>query len=210
MPNALIWGASGGIGCALTQLLKQEGWRVFAAARHEERVAENADYVYHFDAADSYSFDTVSMAVAQTVEQLDLIVYAAGGLTAAPIDKLAPEDWQATIDANFTGAFHAARSGLDLLKKDGHMMLISAYVDKITLPRMSAYTAAKAGLERFFTILQKENRKRNLTIVRPPAVDTPFWENVPFNLPDKALQPQDVAQAILTQYGDGKSGELNL
>lgn len=210
MADALIWGASGGIGSALVTLLKENGWRVFAVARHEERIPDVADHTYHFDAGDPYSYDKVAMLVAQETEALDLIVYAAGGVLPNPLEKLDPEAWMETLNANLTGAFLAAHSGLTALKKEGHMMFISAYVQKITLPRMGAYTTAKAGLETMFTILQKENRKRNLTIVRPPAVDTPFWENAPFKLPDSAIQPEDVANAILEQYNADKSGELNL
>ncbi len=33
MPDALIWGASGGMGRALTEKLISRSWRVFAAAR---------------------------------------------------------------------------------------------------------------------------------------------------------------------------------
>lgn len=210
MADALIWGASGGIGSALVKLLKENDWRVFAVARHEDHVPEDADHIYHFEAGDPYSYDKVMMMVAQEVEALDLIVYAAGGVLPDPLEKLDPEAWSETINANLTGAYLAAHGGLAALKKDGHMMFIGAYVDKIMLPRMGAYTTAKAGLEAMFTILQKENRKRNLTLVRPPAVDTPFWENAPFNLPKGAIQPEDVANAILDHYHNGDENELNL
>jgi hypothetical protein len=60
------------------------------------------------------------------------------------------------------------------------------------------------------TILSKENRRKNFTLIRPPAVDSAFWDNVPFNLPDGALAPGDVASAILTQYNEDKSGTLDL
>ena len=36
MSNALIWGASGGIGRAIVQALAQQGWTVGAVSRHPD------------------------------------------------------------------------------------------------------------------------------------------------------------------------------
>ncbi len=210
MPEALIWGASGGIGSALVNQLKAEGWRVFGAARREDAIPTTADMTFPFDASQPASAASIATLVAAETDGLDLVVYAAGGLTADPLEKLEPQAWQATIVANLDGAFLAARSSLNLLKKDGHLMVIGAYVHKITLPRMGAYVAAKAGLEAFMDVLQKEHRRKRITIVRPPAVDTPMWENVPFNLPQQALSPETVARSMLEYHLAGSSGELNL
>lgn len=210
MPEALIWGASGGIGSALVQHLKANDWRVFAAARDESAVPASADETFPFDASQPATFTNIVPLIATDSDGLDLIVYAAGGLNAAPLEKLEPDAWRATLAANLDGAFLAARSSLNLLRDDGHLMIIGAYVNKITLPRMGAYVAAKAGLEAFMTVLQKEHRRKRITIVRPPAVDTSLWEDIPFNLPQQALSPQTVAQAILDYHQSGDSGELNL
>ncbi|GAB4510029.1 MAG: SDR family NAD(P)-dependent oxidoreductase [Anaerolineae bacterium] len=210
MPDALIWGASGGIGQALVMHLKNEGWRVFAAARNERRVPAEADYTYTFDATKPETIQAAATLVAMETEGLQLVVYAAGGILADPLDKLAPEAWQAVMAANLDGAYLAARSSINLLGKDGHMMFVGAYVDKITLPRMGAYTTAKAGLEALVTILQKENRKLKMTLVRPPAVNTAFWNNVPFKMPENAMQPEAVARAMLDHYQSGSGNALNL
>jgi len=210
MPAALIWGASGGIGSALVHLLKENDWTVFGVARHEENIPAAADHTFPFNAQDPFSIQSAAMLIAQETQGFDLIVYAAGGLVSNPLEKLEPEDWSGTIAANLDGAYLTARSSLNLLNESGQIMFLGAYVDKITLPRMGAYTTAKAGLEKMFVILQKENRKIKMTLVRPPAVDTPFWENAPFKLPDGAMQPEQVAAAILEKYTTGDGGELNL
>lgn len=210
MPDALIWGASGGIGSELTKLLKQEGWRVFGAAREEDKIPSEADFTYPFNANDPDSIANVARLAAFETDGIALVVYAAGGIRPNPLDRLDPEDWSETMAANLNGAYLAARSSINLMEKDGQMMFIGAYVDKIILPRMGAYTTAKAGLEAMVKILQKENRKMKITLVRPPAVDTPFWENAPFKLPKGALHPTDVAHSILNHYNTGTDAELNL
>lgn len=210
MSDVLIWGASGGIGRAFVEHCKEQSWRVFAAARQEAAIPPQADAVLHFDAADPFTFQQVAMSVAQQTDGLDLVVYAAGGLVPALLEKMSADEWAAVLDANLTGAFLAAQVSVGLLKPGGHMMLLGAFVPKITLPRMGAYAVAKAGLEILVSVLQKENRKLKITLVRLPAVDTPFWVNVPFRLPPGALAPGEVAAAALKHfYADG-SGELDL
>jgi NAD(P)-dependent dehydrogenase (short-subunit alcohol dehydrogenase family) len=210
MHEALIWGASGGIGGALVRLLAEQSWKVYAAARHEHNVPAEAAAIFPFEAGDPYSVDAAALSVAQDSSGLDLVVYAAGGLVAQPLDSFDAAAWRAVIDANLNGAFLTAKASLPLLKEGGHLMLIGAYVDKIGLPRFSAYTAAKAGLASLATILQKEQRKLKVTLVRPPAVDTPFWANAPFKLPAGALTPEAVAQAVYERWQSGETGTLDL
>lgn len=210
MPNALIWGASGGIGSALVRHLKAEGWYVIGAARDESRVPSEADYALEFEAGDAYSFRQAAYALAQQTDALDLVVYAAGLMYAETAVDFAHEDWKRVLDANLTGAQQAAAASLGVLREGGALMFIGAYVDKITLPRFAAYTAAKAGLAAFAGVLAKEQRKRKITLVRPGAVDTAFWNNLPFSLPKGALSADAVAQAVLAHYEAGGAGMLDL
>jgi 3-oxoacyl-[acyl-carrier protein] reductase len=208
--KALIWGASGGIGGALTSLLVQQGWAVYAAARTESRIPSGTAMTCAFDCEKPETFKEVSLVVAMETSGIDLVVYAAGGITASQADEFDAPAWLSVMNANLNGAQAAARVSLNLLREGGHMMFIGAHVDKLMLPRFSAYAAAKAGLVPLTTILQKENRKLKVSLVKPGAVDTPFWANVPFNLPAGAASPQAIAAAILQQYEANGSGELNL
>lgn len=210
MADALIWGASGGIGSALVRLLKANGWRVFGAARNTERIPLEADHTYPFEASKAQTFAEAARSMAMETEGFDLVVYAAGGIVSNVLEKMTPQAWEQVIAANLTGVHYAAQSSLPLMSKNGHLMVIGAYVDHIILPRMGAYTAAKAGLEPLMQILRKENRKLKFTLVRSPAVATPFWENAPFSLPKTAIQPEAVAEAILKQVQSDEDGTLDL
>jgi 3-oxoacyl-[acyl-carrier protein] reductase len=210
MPEALIWGASGGIGSALVSLLKREGWRVFGAARDDSRIPAEVDLAVHFEAASLYSFKEAAMRVAYETDSLDLVVYSAGVMVAAAVEGVSEVDWLAVMDANLTGAARAAQVSLPLLREGGQMMFIGAYVDKISLPKFAAYAAAKAGLEPLVAVLGKEHRRHKFTLVRPGAVDTPFWKNVPFSLPKTALRPDAVAEAMLARYREDISGLLDI
>ncbi len=210
MPQALIWGASGGIGSALVRTLKSAGWHVYAAAREESRIPPKADLMSAFRADSEYSIQATVARIAYESSELDLVVYAAGGLQAATVSDLSAADWQAVLDANLTGAYLCAKHSLPLLKADGHMLFMGAYTDKITLPRFAAYAGAKAALETFVAVLAQENRRQKFTLVKVGAVDTPFWHSVPFALPKTALSAESVAAQLLEHFNSGHGGVLEL
>jgi NAD(P)-dependent dehydrogenase (short-subunit alcohol dehydrogenase family) len=210
MANVLIWGASGGIGQALVRLFKQEGWRVFAAARDVSRIPDGADFTYRFDALMPSTINETQILIAQDSQELDLVVYAAGDLRPDLLKNTDPDDWSAVMHANLTGAFLIASKSLYLLNDGGHMVFMGAYVDHVMLPKMAAYAVAKAGLETMVTVLRKENRKHKFSVVRPGAVDTQFWDKAPFKKPVDAKSPEVVAKAILAHYLAGENSNLNL
>lgn len=213
MVQALIWGASGGIGQALVTQLKNlpgTSCTVFGAARQTEAIPPVADAAFEFDAGDEHHYQHVAMAIAQEGVQLDLMVYAAGDIQHAKLDEMGLAGWRATLDSNLNGAYLAALHTLPLMQKGGAMIFIGAYLDHIRLPKMGAYAVAKAGLQEFVTVLRKENRKMNFTLVRPGAVHTNFWNNVSFKIPDDAKSPDVVAEAIIAHWRSGAGGDLDL
>jgi short-subunit dehydrogenase len=58
--------------------------------------------------------------------------------------------------------------------------------------------------------LAKEERRKRVTVVRPGAVATSFWNKVPLRLPADATSPEKVAQKILDAYQSGHKGQLDL
>ena len=210
MPNALIWGASGGMGQALIKQLSSAGWRVFAASRNNEAVPKGVHERYYFDAIDYKAISDIAIDIAHQTDGLDLWVYSAGELRADLLRKMSPDAWSAVLNSNLNGAFLTISQTVHLLKEGGQAAFIGAYVDHLILPKMGAYAVAKAGLEPLIDVLQKESRKINFTLVKPGAVATGFWENAPFRMPADAKSPDVVAQAIVTQFENGQRGILAL
>ena len=109
-----------------------------------------------------------------------------------------------------TGAFTTTHYSLPLLAENAHLVYVGAITERLRLPGLSAYVAAKSGLEAYAEALRKEERKRRVTVLRPAAVETPFWEKVRMRLPKQALTADDVAKRILTIYGEGEEGIIDL
>lgn len=212
MKNALLWGASGGIGRALTRHLTQAGWTVFAVSHHTTapEVAALTPHTYEADVTDTHAVQAVVQAVAMEAGQVQLFIYAVGDITSRPVADMAYADWQRMLNANLTGPFLTVQAALPALAPDAHLVLLGAVSERLRLPGLSAYAAAKAGLEAFAEALRKELRGRKVTLVRPGAVDTPFWERVPFSKPKHIATPEKLAEKILEAYTAGHSGQLDL
>ena len=210
MKTAMVWGAGGGIGRALVSALRQEGWTVLALGRHVTELGDLTPHLYEANVADPGSVQQAASSAAQEIGQIDLWIYAAGDIMSGKVADAPVEAWQRILDANLIGAYLTAHHSLPHLAGDAHLIFLGAVSERLRLPRLSAYAAAKSGLEAFVEVLGKEERRRRVTLVRPAAVDTPLWDKVPFKLPAGAMSPAEVAERILAAYHDGHRGVLDL
>ena len=208
--TALVWGATGGIGRAITQRLTADGWQVVAFSHHPDELDGIAAHPLEADAADPFSVQRAVTAASQEAGEASLFVYAAGDITSQPAGKMTPEAWRRILDANLSGAFLAVHYSLPLLTADAPLVFLGAISERLRLPGLSAYVAAKAGLEAFAEVLRKEERKHRVILVRPGAVNTAFWQKVPFRMPANALSPEEVAEKVVTAVENGREGTLDL
>jgi NAD(P)-dependent dehydrogenase (short-subunit alcohol dehydrogenase family) len=208
--TAMVWGAGGGIGRSLVENLTTGGWRVVAVTRSPGDIEDLTADIVEADVSDPYEVDLAVTTTGQLVDEVHLWVYAAGDIVAEKVSRLEPEQWSRILNANLTGAFLATHCSLPLLAENAHLFYLGAVSERLRLPGLSAYAAAKAGLEAFVDALSKEQRKHRITIVRPGAVDTAFWDKVPMRLPNNALAPGDVASQILEAYQAAHKGSLDI
>lgn len=210
MTNVIIWGASGGMGRALTEKLTADGHTVAAISRRPGDTAAFTPYnIAIMDAANPAQVRAAANQAAALAAAFDLFIYAAGDITSRKVGEMTPEEWKRILDANLTGAFLAAQASLPLLSPEARLVFIGAVHERLRLPGLSAYAAAKAGLEAFAESLRKEARRKVL-VVRPGAVDTKFWGKVPFSMPKNALSPAALAEKILSALDEGRDGLLDL
>jgi NAD(P)-dependent dehydrogenase (short-subunit alcohol dehydrogenase family) len=208
--TALIWGANGGIGRAITQTLLDNDWQVAAFSRQPEHLDGIATFSYAADFANPTAVEQAAYAAALDLDEATLYVYAAGDIAQAKVGTLDSAEWRRIIDANLTGAYLTTQASLPLLTSDAHLFFLGAISERLQLPSLSSYVSAKAGLEAFAATFAKEQRQRKVTVVRPGAVDTPFWDKVALRKPQDAAQPLQIAQRILTAYNAGTTGHLDI
>jgi NAD(P)-dependent dehydrogenase (short-subunit alcohol dehydrogenase family) len=184
---ALVTGAGSGIGRATALLLAREGAKVAALARTEGRVGEAVAEIAGDGgeamalAADVADSAAVARAVARTVERwgrLDVVVANAGANGVwAPLEELAPEEWQRTLDVNLTGTFLTVKHALPHLAERGGAVVITSSVNgtrNFSNTGATAYSVAKAGQLAFakMVALELAPRKVRVNVVCPGAIAT--------------------------------------
>lgn len=195
MKHALIWGAAGGIGKALTKKLIDENYTVVTVSRHPADLKKLTPHSIATDVTNPSQVRAAAHQIRAISGTIDLFVYTAGDITSNKTTDISFIEWDRILNANLTGAFLTAQASLPILTPEAKLIFLGAVHERLRLPGLGAYAAAKAGLEAFAESLHKETR-RDVIVVRPAAVDTNFWSKVPFSRPKNALEPDAVATSI--------------
>lgn len=194
--NALILGATGGIGQSLAHQLAGRASRLWLSGRNGQILASlSRDLGAHAVPAD-LEHELEVQALAEEVGPLDLLLYAAGAVSKNSLRELNGADLERLTAANL--------GGLALLLKyarfnpQARVAVLGVYPDRITVPGLSAYVATKLGAEGLVNVARKEFRREGVRfcLVRLPAVATPLWAPLG-GAPKTALHPDEAAARIL-------------
>lgn len=188
MPNAIIVGASSGIGRALAKELSSDYDLGLAARRTERLKAVGEDIGGAHVAAIDVTDDDARERFEELVESLggvDLVVLSAG------IGRYNPDlqwgDECDTVDVNVRGFTALATAAIEHFEATdgGHLVGISSVAAEVGSPTLPAYSASKAFVARYLEGLRYRAADADVTVtdVRPGFVDTPmspesdrFWE----------------------------------
>jgi len=157
---AIVTGAGQGIGKGIALRLAQEGAHVvvnFPSPNVADKANEVAAQIRSMGQK-SFAFQAdvskgaqVEAMVAKTVEtfgRLDIQVNNAGVDPHVPFLEMTEEQWDFVIDVNLKGNFFCAQSATRAMMKTGggKIIIISSIHSLQTYKRMTAYAAAKGGL----------------------------------------------------------------
>ncbi len=210
MKTAMVWGSSGAIGSAIINQLNREGWITVGLSREDSISSKVAKLEFKVNFGDTQNLEETTYLISQEVDEVNFWVYAGGDIMYQKVADMTPGNWQSVVDANLNNVFTAVHYSLPLLAESAHIFIIGAVSERLRLPGLAAYAASKAGLEAFAETLAKEERKKRVTIVRPGAVTTPFWDKVPLNLPKDAATAEKVAGKIYEAFLSEHKGKLDL
>lgn len=209
MKTAMIWGAQGEIGRAILKRFEEEEWSIILAARNLVDYSAG-EFSFDVDFQDERRIQDIYSQLGEQGEEIDVLVYAGGDITSQKVAEMPPGEWGRIMNSNLTAPYLITHYALPVLSSNAHLFYVGAISEKLQLPGLSAYAAAKAGLEAFATALKKEERKKTITVIRPSAVATSFWDKVPFRTPANALPPEAVAERVWEAYQENQKGLLDL
>jgi len=184
--NALVTGASGGIGSAIAKALHAQGAAVALSGRREDvlqRLAgELGDHAHVTPAnlGEPGAADKLAKEAEAALGSVDILVNNAGLTRDNLAMRLKDEDWQTVLDVNLTAAFRLSRAVLRGMMKArwGRIIGITSVVGVTGNAGQANYAASKAGMIGMSKSLAQEVASRGITVncVAPGFIATAMTE----------------------------------
>lgn len=216
----LVTGASSGLGRAAALAIAGAGARVIAGGRDAERLAATLDALPGSDhVAAAHALDDADVCadwVAQLAElhgSLRGVFHAAGTELIRPARMTRQAQLDETFGASLFAAFGIARAAArkGVMEDGASLVLMSSVAASTGQVGMTAYSAAKAGIEGLVRSLACELAPRRIRVnaIAAGAVRTAMHERLTRGSPDEAVagyesshllgfgEPEDVAGAAL-------------
>jgi NAD(P)-dependent dehydrogenase (short-subunit alcohol dehydrogenase family) len=217
---ALVTGAGSGIGKAAAQLLAKEGAKVAALGRTKEELEKTVSDIQGNQGeampvlADVSQPEQMQQATQQVVDQwgrLDIVLANAGinGVW-APLEELAPEEWDKTLNINLKGTFLTVKYAVPYLKKQGGSVIITASVNGTRIFSNSgatAYSCSKAGQVAFAQMVALELAKDRIrvNVICPGAIETDIGDSTEQRDLEHVREPVEFPEGKIP-LTDGKPG----
>lgn len=213
--NAIVTGASRGIGLAIAEALISEGYTVYSLAR----TAGNSRAIHiECDLTDRQSVENALARVVDEAETIEVLVNNAGITRDGLIMRMSDEAWDSVISANLTSVFLTCRriSRLMARERRGTIINIASVVGISGNGGQTNYSASKAGIIGFSKSLAKElaGRGVRVNVVAPGFIDTAMTDALPDELKGSIAgaiplgrigTPTEVAHAVIFLASAGAS-----
>ncbi|RKS79745.1 short-subunit dehydrogenase [Actinomadura pelletieri DSM 43383] len=205
MGTYLITGATGGIGTAVAELLRERGHDLVLTGRSTERLDRLAARLRGAAHAPTQVIDPgavmsgrrnasvttipldlteplrieASLAAAGLPARLDGVVHAAGMVHLAPVADMEAVEWIQHLSVNLVSAAEMTRLLLPALRAaEGHVVFVNSTAGLRANPEWSAYAASKFGLRALADSLRAEEPSLRVTTVYPGRTATEMQRKV--------------------------------
>jgi NAD(P)-dependent dehydrogenase (short-subunit alcohol dehydrogenase family) len=219
----LVTGSSRGLGAALVRASAERHARVVINCRSHPHAAEALGAELRrggTDAlvcrADVSDYAQAQGLVAETLKafgRIDILVNTVGDFSWKPVAELEPSEWREMMASNLDSVYHMCRLALPAMRHHhfGRIINVGSVGAEHTgpQPKVSAYSAAKAGVIAFSKALALEEARYGVTVnvvspgiiaangepgAHPPEENVKIGERVPIGRPGS---PDDFVRAVL-------------
>ncbi len=204
--NAIVFGATSGIGAALAKLLVDDGYRVAITGRREDKLNEIKEsnpkkhIIKKHDVKQLEESEKVFFELVKELGQVDLIIYSSG--IGEPNYNLEWEKELPTLEVNVIGAVKIYGLSYNLFHKQGygHLVGISSVAGIRGNHHVPAYFASKAFqnnyLESLWMKAKRSKAKIYVTDIAPGFVDTKMALGDTFGMASLEKATQQIYSAI--------------
>ena len=204
--NALVTGASGGIGADIARGLHAAGAFVgLSGTRVEPLEALAAElgeraYVLPCNLSDMEAVESLPKQAAEAMGSVDILVNNAGITRDNLFMRMSDDEWNSVINVNLTATFKLCKGVMRGMMKArwGRIVNISSIVGATGNPGQANYAASKAGMIGMSKSLAYEVASRGITVnaVAPGFINTAMTDKL----------NDDQKGAIMTQIPAGRMG----
>jgi len=191
---AVVAGAGGGIGGAITHALAGYGADIMAVDRNLESVRSNTVRLaemgckavsYGLDITDVAEIEKMADAAVAEFGRIDILVNSAGINIRKAVVDIHEEDWDPVINVNLKGVVFCCQAVARVMIKQnkGKIINIASISSLLGHSDRAAYAASKGGLIQATKVMATEWAKYNICVnaISPAAVDTPFIDGLKKN-----------------------------
>ena len=190
--TAVVTGGNSGIGNSTARKLKELGANVVITGRNAQAVESAAGELGVMGVvADQASLDDIDALVSQVKEKygsVDVLFINAGVAAFAPVEQLSEEQFDATMNVNFKGAFFTLQKFLPILRDGASVINLSSINAYTGMPNTAVYAASKAALNSLTRTAAYELAPRKIRVnsVNPGPTNTAIFGKL--GMPDDAIQ----------------------
>ena len=213
--TALVTGAAGGIGAAITRMLRAEGARVAVADRDVSAI--EAEARLPGDLLDAAYADGLPRAATDALDGLDIVINNAGVITRGAVTETSDTDWSLSLGVNVEAPFRICRAAIPIMAAAGGGAIVNTASCWGLRPGPShaVYCMTKAAIASLTQCMGMDHARQGIRInaVCPNEVNTPMlrsgFARRGFD-PDKAVaelgrtvplgriaEPEDIADVVL-------------
>ena len=196
--NALVTGASGGIGSAIARALAAQGARIAVSGSNAEKLRifrdeldehtpQHLQQVDHVaiacDLSNPEDVEKLVPAALDTLGGIDILINNAGITRDNLAMRMKDEEWDQVIRINLEAAFRLMRAATKPMMKArfGRIITITSVVGATGNPGQMNYAAAKGGLTAMSKSLAQEIASRGVTVncIAPGFIRTAMTDVLP-------------------------------
>jgi short-subunit dehydrogenase len=208
--NAVITGASRGIGKAIAQIFALHGYDLYLCSKNENnlnRTIEELKTQYPNITVDGKAMDVskkeqavlFAQWVLNSVSSIEVLVNNAGSFVQGNVSDEPDGALEQMMEVNLYSAYHTTRTLLSKMKatKSGHIFNLCSIASLAAYPGGGAYSISKFALLGFSKNLRDEVKEHGIkvTAIIPGAVYTDSWKSSGIS-EQRLMEAEDIAKMV--------------
>ncbi|GAB5387412.1 MAG: acetoacetyl-CoA reductase [Alphaproteobacteria bacterium] len=205
---AVVTGGTRGIGAAIAERLKSDGFTVVVGyggnVEQAEKFTEKSGIpAYKWDVSDFEQFEEAVAKIEEDHGPIEVLINNAGITRDTTIHKMSYAQWNGVIQTNLSSCFNMARCVIEGMRtrKYGRIVNIGSINGQAGQYGQVNYAAAKSGIHGFTKALAQEGARTGITVnaIAPGYIDTDMVRAV----------PEAVLEKIVARVPVGRLGQAS-